>query len=164
MSNNQFWDGRNFGVLLIMLVAYVIATRANADIQWEESYLSLDEVGTGTLLSKKGLGQELGQGHGYQAFDRTSAKFDVDISGLMASVRLQQTFSNTSSDWTEAIYVLPLMDNSAVHAMRIVVGERVIEGQIKERSEAKRSYTQAKSRVRRRAYWSRIGPTYLLPK
>lgn len=144
MFNNQFWDGRNLGILLIMLVAYVIATRANAEVQRAESYSSLDEVGTGTLLSKKGLGQGLGQGHVYQAFDRTSAKFDVDISGLVASVRLQQTFSNTSSDWTEAIYVLPLMDNSAVHAMRIVVGERVIEGQIKERSEAKRSYTQAK--------------------
>ena len=40
--------------------------------------------------------------------------------------------------------VFPLPENAAVDHMRIIVGERIIEGKIKERKQAKQIYETAK--------------------
>ncbi|MEE2730978.1 MAG: marine proteobacterial sortase target protein [Pseudomonadota bacterium] len=107
----------------------------------EADYGSLDEVGTGSLLIRQ-------QG-GYQPFLRSRAEFDVQVSGLVSQVTLRQEFVNPSQEWVEAVYVLPLPEDSAVNAMRLRIGERVIEGEIKEKQEARRIYTQAKAQGKR---------------
>lgn len=73
-------------------------------------------------------------------------KTDVSfkISGLIARAVVKQTFENTSNEWMEGIYVFPLPENAAVDHLRMRVGERQIEGQIKERHEAKKVYLKAK--------------------
>ncbi len=68
----------------------------------------------------------------------------MDITGMLARVRVRQRFTNPGQSWAEGIYVFPLPENSAVDHMRMHIGERVIEGQIKERAEAKRTYERAK--------------------
>ena len=107
----------------------------------EVQYRSLDEVGTGSLLLKSE--------QGYQPFVRSEAAFDVQVSGLVSRVTLRQAFINPSQQWVEAVYVLPLPEDSAVNAMRIRIGDRVIEGEIKEKQEAKRIYTEAKAQGKR---------------
>jgi len=75
----------------------------------------------------------------------------MDVSGMVARVAVVQRFYNPTEDWVEATYVFPLSDGAAVDAMRLIVGDRFIEGRIAERDEAKRLYDQAKSQGRRAA-------------
>lgn len=49
----------------------------------------------------------------------------------------------------EGIYVFPLRETAAVDHLRMKVGERIIEGEIKERAEAKKVYEQAKQEGKR---------------
>ena len=72
------------------------------------------------------------------------SKVHFDISGMIAVVRLEQSFHNSSGQWVEAIYAFPLPDTGAVRAMEMRVGERRIIGKIKEKSLAKKIYQQAK--------------------
>ncbi|HYT97326.1 MAG TPA: marine proteobacterial sortase target protein, partial [Casimicrobiaceae bacterium] len=69
----------------------------------------------------------------------------IDVSGMTARARVTQRFVNPSPDWREGVYVFPLPEKAAVDHLSMQIGERVIEGQIKERQEAKRTYDAAKS-------------------
>lgn len=75
---------------------------------------------------------------------------DVDavISGMVADVTVIQAFANPFEHPIEAVYLFPLPDDAAVDAMTLRVGDRVIEGSIHEREEAKALYEQAKSEGR----------------
>ncbi|MEH6471033.1 MAG: marine proteobacterial sortase target protein [Halopseudomonas sp.] len=72
-----------------------------------------------------------------------------DISGMLVRTRVIQTFNNQGSDWVEGIYSYPLPESAAVDHLRMTVGERIIEGQIEERGQARKTYTQAKQSGRR---------------
>jgi Ca-activated chloride channel homolog len=65
------------------------------------------------------------------------------ITGPIARVAVTQEFLNPTAEWLEGVYVFPLPDGAAVDAMRLRVGARVIEGQIREREEARKTYEQA---------------------
>lgn len=68
----------------------------------------------------------------------------IEVTGLLARVRVRQTFTNPGEDWTEAVYVFPLPEDAAVDHMRIEIGEQVIEGEIKERVQAEKIYQKAR--------------------
>lgn len=70
---------------------------------------------------------------------------DMDITGPIIRTTLSQTFKNTTDDWVEGVYVFPLPENAAVDRLRMVIGGRMIEGQIKEKVQAKKIYEQAKA-------------------
>lgn len=72
-------------------------------------------------------------------------KVNAEITGVGARVTLVQTFTNPSKEPIEAIYAFPLPENAAVDRMRIRIQNRVIEGQIKRREEARTIYEQAKA-------------------
>jgi Ca-activated chloride channel family protein len=69
----------------------------------------------------------------------------VRVSGLVARAKVVQRFRNGSDEWVEGIYVFPLPPQSAVDHLRMRVGERTIEGQIREREQARAEYQQAKT-------------------
>ena len=73
----------------------------------------------------------------------------MKISGMIARVHVRQEFKNPDKQWKEGIYVFPLPENAAVDHMRMYIGKRVIEGQVKERLEAKKIYNQAKNNGRK---------------
>ena len=73
------------------------------------------------------------------------------VSGMVARARVVQTFRNPGSGWYEGIYVFPLPDNAAVDHLRLRVGERTIEGEIKERAAARRTYAMASAQGKRSA-------------
>ena len=73
----------------------------------------------------------------------------MDVSGMVARIQVRQRFVNPTAEWREGVYVFPLPDKAAVDHLTMHIGERVIEGQIKERSEARRTYENAKSEGRR---------------
>ena len=70
---------------------------------------------------------------------------EASVSGSVARVKVTQVFHNPFEDKIEAIYVFPLHQDSAVDAMTMLVGERMVKGVIKERGEAKKIYEQAKA-------------------
>ena len=67
----------------------------------------------------------------------------IRVSGMLARVRVVQHFLNPSDAWVEGVYVFPLPDTAAVDHLRMQLDDRIIEGQVREREEARRSYVQA---------------------
>src|SRR4026209_1688083 len=58
-----------------------------------------------------------------------------------ASTRFSRT---RTQDWVGAVYVYPLPSGGAVDTLKMVIGDRVVVGDIKERQQAKIVYEQAK--------------------
>ena len=81
---------------------------------------------------------------GYATATTLNTDVRMDISGLVARVKVRQEFRNEGGDWVEGIYVFPLPDKAAVDRMRLHIGDRFIEGEIREKEQAKKEYEQAK--------------------
>ncbi len=73
-----------------------------------------------------------------------STRADVKIAGTVAEVKITQVYRNTGKKTLEAIYVFPGSTRAAVHALRMTIGERVIEAEIMERQKARETYETAK--------------------
>lgn len=73
-----------------------------------------------------------------------ASKVHFDISGMIATVSLEQTFRNDTDRWLEGVYAFPLPDNAAVRRLEMVVGERRIIGKIREKMVARKIYQDAK--------------------
>jgi Ca-activated chloride channel family protein len=90
-----------------------------------------DEAGVGTVATERG-------NLPLQAID-----VDATLTGLLARVALTQTFGNRFDRPLEATYIFPLPDRAAVTEFRMEVGERVVEGVLKERGQARAEYDTA---------------------
>ncbi|UTW45589.1 marine proteobacterial sortase target protein [bacterium SCSIO 12696] len=73
----------------------------------------------------------------------------LSVNGPIVRSVVSQRFYNPSEQWAEASYLFPLPEDAAVDQLRMRIGERVIEGQIKERQQAKAIYKQAKQQGKR---------------
>lgn len=86
---------------------------------------------------------------GYRVATRVNTDASMKVSGLVARVSVRQSFRNEGSEWVEGIYVFPLPDTAAVDRLRMHVGERLIEGEIREKEQAKKEYEQARQEGRK---------------
>jgi Ca-activated chloride channel family protein len=86
---------------------------------------------------------------GYTVATRMNTSINASISGIVARVSVRQAFRNDGTEWVEGIYVFPLPDAAAVDRFRMHIGERFIEGEIRERAEAKKAYEEARSEGRK---------------
>lgn len=73
----------------------------------------------------------------------------MSVTGMIARVKVTQRFVNPTDQWREGVYVFPLPEKAAVDHLHMKVGEREIEGQVKERGEAKRAYDAARDSGRK---------------
>jgi Ca-activated chloride channel family protein len=80
-----------------------------------------------------------------------STDVTIRVAGPVARARVVQTFRNPESDWYEGVYVFPLPESGAVDRLRLRVGERIIEGEIKERGAARAAYGRARAAGQRAA-------------
>ena len=117
--------------LLLALLALGLATTASAQSK-------PNDAKTGTLLFHTGT-----EGV-YAAAPKVETDVAIHVTGIVARTRVAQTFHNPGADWVEGVYVFPLPENAAVDRLWLRIGQRVIEGQVKEKEEARRVYTQAK--------------------
>ncbi len=85
---------------------------------------------------------------GQESFPLKSTSVKAMISGVIADVRVTQTYANTGTQPINARYVFPSSTRAAVHGMRMTVGEEVIEARIKARSKARKVFDKAKSQGR----------------
>ena len=69
----------------------------------------------------------------------------ADISGFVGRTTVKQTFTNPTNRKIEAIYVFPLPQDAAVDQMTMIVGDRRIVAEIKEREAARQAYEQARA-------------------
>jgi Ca-activated chloride channel family protein len=76
-------------------------------------------------------------------------RVQIRVTGLIARATVTQRFHNPTQEWLEGVYVFPLSDKAAVDGLRMIVGERIIEGRIQEREEAKRVYQEARRQGRK---------------
>ena len=78
-----------------------------------------------------------------------STEVQLRVAGLVARATVRQAFQNPASEWAEGVYVFPLPEDAAVDHLRMWVGERVIEGVVRERAAAKQAYEAAKQQGQR---------------
>ena len=71
------------------------------------------------------------------------------VTGLVARGTVMQRFRNPTGRWLEGVYLFPLPEKAAVDGLRMRVGDRVIEGEIREREEAKRTFEAARKAGKR---------------
>lgn len=76
---------------------------------------------------------------------------EARIDGLVVRLDVHQTFVNTVGEPLEATYIFPLPDRAAVTGFQMRVADRVIDGILKERGEARREYEAAIEQGRRAA-------------
>jgi Ca-activated chloride channel homolog len=81
---------------------------------------------------------------GYADATRLGIDVDLTVSGPTIRARVTQLFHNPTSNWVEATYVYPLPAGAAVDTLKMIVGDRVVVGDIKERQQARIVYEQAK--------------------
>jgi Ca-activated chloride channel family protein len=88
---------------------------------------------------------------GYVDATRLGVDVDLTVSGPTIRARVTQIFRNPTQDWVEATYVYPLPAGGAVDTLKMVVGDRIIVGDIKERQQARVIYEQARATGRKAA-------------
>ncbi|UTW03901.1 marine proteobacterial sortase target protein [Amphritea atlantica] len=67
------------------------------------------------------------------------------VNGLVVSMTLTQEFQNTSANWVNGRYVFPLPDDAVVDSLTLTNEDRVLQGVVKEKQEAKKIFAQAKA-------------------
>jgi len=85
------------------------------------------------------------------ALDRLPLKataVDVKISGVIADVRVTQTYRNEGQRPIEARYVFPGSTRAAVGALEVQLGERRVVARIREKAQARIDYEAAKKEGR----------------
>lgn len=118
----------------LALLMASLALPANANLTLNESF---SEITAGHMqLNTK-------QGSTSTTALAQRSELDIAITAHIATVTLTQHFVHNGSDWVEGEYVFPLPENAIVKNMRLTIGERVIEGRIREKEEAKKVYQQA---------------------
>jgi Ca-activated chloride channel family protein len=71
-------------------------------------------------------------------------RVDMAVSGVIADVKVVQTYRNEGSRPINASYVFPPSTRAAVYAMRMRIGDRVVVAKIKEKEAAKQEFDAAK--------------------
>src|SRR5260221_303610 len=115
-------------------------------------------MGTAEVLSdfevQRHVGAEADSGLGALGTERGNLPLEtIDVrsvvTGLTVRTELAQGFCNVFDVPLEATYVFPLPDRCAVTALRMEADDRVIEGILKEREEARADYDRALAEGRR---------------
>jgi Ca-activated chloride channel family protein len=102
----------------------------------QAAFLKPGDARSGSLLFKTD--------EGYADTTRLGIDVDLTVSGPTIRARVTQIFRNPTTDWVEAVYVYPLPSGGAVDTLKMVIGDRVVVGDIKERQQARIIYEQAK--------------------
>ncbi|RMF76634.1 MAG: VWA domain-containing protein [Acidobacteria bacterium] len=123
-------------VTLVAVLAAVPAAPAQIGDDW-----SL--IGAPDLLRRAGSG--------FEPLPILTMRVELDVDGVMVRGRIVQRFENPADDVIEALYVLPLPERAAVHAMTLAVGSRRIVAQVRETEAARRDYRAARREGRKAA-------------
>ena len=120
---------KTLAVALLSVSTLALASTAHA--------LGPNDMTSGSLLLKA-------QNGAYLEAPRQGSDYNVTVSGPTGRTVLTQRFENPADGWVEGVYVFPLPEGAAVDTLKIIAGNRVIVGEVKEKQEAKVMYERAK--------------------
>ncbi len=128
------WQDRTLLIVGIVLLALLLVRVETANAQ--------------ATAQEEPWGMELRTADGPQIRLALRTGVEVEVTGLIARIGITQTFRNDSDLFAEGIYRFPLPDSAAVDRLHVQVGERIIEGEIREKQTARRVYQQARTEGR----------------
>ena len=85
-----------------------------------------------------------GDDSGIDLFPLKQTDVDVSITGVIADVTVKQSYANMGSGVINGQYIFPGSTRAAVHGMKMVIGDRVIQAKIKEKEQARKTFETAK--------------------
>ena len=103
----------------------------------QDGTVAKSEVSSGSLLLQSSTPGR------YVEAPLVAADVKMSIAGPVIRTTLTQRFTNPTDKWVEGVYAFPLPEDAAVDTLKIVIGDRFIEGDIKERREARIIYEEA---------------------
>ena len=136
LGANAFVSGLVVAIALAV-VTLALATGAQA--------ASLNDPKTGALLLHTGTAGQ------YTVAPTVETEVAIQVSGIVARTRVSQVFHNPGAEFVEGVYVFPLPERAAVDHLWMRIGDRVIEGRIQEKGQARRTYETAKREGRKAA-------------
>ena len=125
------------GFTLIILLALSLTGPLRAEYSPKQPSINLDDVESGQLLMRSG--NEL------SSAILLSTDIKIAVAGSSSRTIVSQRFINTGKTWAEGVYVFPIGKDAAVDTLKLRIGERFIEGIIKEKLEARVIYEEAKA-------------------
>ncbi|MBC8214997.1 MAG: marine proteobacterial sortase target protein [Candidatus Marinimicrobia bacterium] len=131
-------------LMYTLLTGALLITFGYADMQMPAFKLT-DDLAAGLLLVKDDT-----PGY-YKEIPKLDTDVNIRIDGMAVTATIDQVYTNNNPMPIEAIYVFPLPETAAINEMQIIVGDRFIQGIVKERDEAKKTYEKAKKEGKRAA-------------
>jgi Ca-activated chloride channel family protein len=129
-----FFGGLGAAVVMALAILAFSATAQAA---------KLADAKAGQLLFGTGADAE------FTVAPQVSTEIAIDVTGMVARTRVTQFFHNPGSEFVEGVYVFPLPEKAAVDRLWMKIGDRVIEGRIREKDVARKEYEKAKSEGRK---------------
>jgi Ca-activated chloride channel homolog len=147
----------NLGITLVLfaIAAFFAAAPSALAAAPTADLASLRAVTPGEMRSGALL---LKDGERFVEAPQLGTDVDLIVSGPTARARISQIFRNPSQSWIEAIYVYPLPDGGSIDTLKMVVGDRIIVGDVKERNAAKVTYEEAKANGQKAALMEQERP------
>jgi Ca-activated chloride channel family protein len=154
-----FFSGFFFNIIMIFIIM-LLSDRLSAAPLEESMGDDIVSKQTGDVIPVKVKPENVKQGtllfktsnnlsRDYTLCTTLDTDVHIQITSMIARATVKQIFHNNSTDWQEGIYVFPLPENAAVDRLRMHIGDRIIEGQIKEKQQARKEYQQAKTEGKR---------------
>ena len=134
-----FFVMQGVAVILVGFAALFLSFEPVWSAERIQAFVKPGDARSGSLLLKTD--------DGYADASRLGIDVDLTVSGPTGRARVTQIFRNPTKDWVEAVYVHPLPSGGAVDTLKMVIGDRVVVGDIKER---RVSSTNRRSRMDRR--------------
>ena len=132
--------GLQYLLAIVMVIAAFFAHTqafANPAAGSVPQFVNPSEARAGSLLLKS-------DGDRFADAPRLGIDVDLTVSGPTIRARVTQIFQNPTQNWVEAVYVYPLPAGGAVDTLKMVIGDRIVVGDIKARDQARVLYEQAK--------------------
>ena len=137
MINKWHLCDRLAGLTLVIIFILSISVPLRAEYSPKQPSINLDDVESGQLLMRSG--------NKLSSAILLSTDIKIAVAGSTSRTIVSQRFINTSETWAEGVYVFPIGENAAVDTLKLRIGEKFIEGIIKEKFEAKVIYEEAKA-------------------
>jgi Ca-activated chloride channel family protein len=137
--------GKLFGLALVvgLAVGLLLTAAAVALPQEQDREARPENAESGCFLMRRANGEP------WAVAPTLATEVSFRVAGVVARATVRQSFKNGTDGWVEGVYVFPLPENAAVDHLLMRVGERTIEGQIREREQAKAEYQQARDEGRK---------------
>lgn len=146
-TTGKFWKRLRLALLTVFFFWFFPSVQGYAHAAPAErpgdGLVRMGDVNAGALLLKTG------QPGVYVEAPIVAADVNIDVTGPIVRARVTQRFENVTDAWVEGVYAFPLPDTAGVDRLKMMIGDRFIEGEIKERQEARRIYEEARASGRR---------------